>query len=290
MEFWTEVRRRVLTDELSKRAACREYELSWHTLEKILTHQEPPGYRQKQPRRKPKLEPFLPIIHEILQQDRQAPKKQRHTAWRILERLRDEHGFPGGYTIVKDAVRAWKQGHQEVFLPLLHPPGEAQVDFGEARIKLQGVETKVALFVMTLPYSGAIFVQAFPRECTEAFLEGHRQAFEFFGGVPRRISYDNSAIAVIEVLKGRQRKLTKEFLRLIDVCIANDHPTWTGSFGPGLPVEALRALAMQGSIRAVTCSRNTSAWCGGRTRRGTSSGCWATHVATSWCRCRRWPP
>ena len=151
MEFWTEVRRRVLTDELSKRAACREYELSWHTLEKILTHQEPPGYRQKQPRRKPKLEPFLPIIHEILQQDRQAPKKQRHTAWRILERLRDEHGFPGGYTIVKDAVRAWKQGDQEVFLPLLHPPGEAQVDFGEARIKLQGVQTKVALFVMTLP-------------------------------------------------------------------------------------------------------------------------------------------
>ena len=67
---------------------------------------------------------------------------------------------------------------------------------------------------MTLPYSGAIFVQVFPRECTETFLEGHRQAFEFFGGVPRRISYDNSAIAVIEVLSGRERKLTNEFLRL----------------------------------------------------------------------------
>jgi transposase len=214
MEFWTEVRRRVLTGELSKRAACREYELSWHTLKKILTHEEPPGYRRKQPRRKPKLGPFLPIIHEILQQDKRAPKKQRHTAWRIFERLRDEHRFTGGYTIVKDAVRAWKQGHQEVFLPLSHPPGEAQVDFGQATITLQGVETKVALFVMTLPYSGAIFVQAFPRECTETFLEGHRQAFEFFGGVPRRISYDNSAIAVIEVLRGRERKLTREFLRL----------------------------------------------------------------------------
>jgi transposase len=223
MEFWTEVRRRVLTDELSKRAACREYELSWHTLKKILAHQEPPGYRQKQPRRKPKLEPFLPIIHEILQQDRQAPKKQRHTAWRIFERLRDEYGFTGGYTIVKDAVRAWKQGHQEVFLPLSHPPGEAQVDFGEARITLQGVETKVALFVMTLPYSGAIFVQVFPRECTETFLEGHRQAFEFFGGVPRRISYDNSAIAVIKVLKGRERKLTKEFLRLQSCYLFEEH-------------------------------------------------------------------
>jgi transposase len=223
MEFWTEVRRRVLTDELSKRAACREYELSWHTLKKILAHQEPPGYRQKQPRRKPKLEPFLPIIHEILQQDGQAPKKQRHTAWRIFERLRDEHRFTGGYTIVKDAVRAWKQGHQEVFLPLSHPPGEAQVDFGEATITLQGVATKVALFVMTLPYSGAIFVQAFPRECTETFVEGHRQAFEFFGGVPRRISYDNSAIAVIQVLKGRERKLTKEFLRLQSCYLFQEH-------------------------------------------------------------------
>jgi len=223
MEYWTEVRRRVLTGELSKRAACREYELSWHTLEKILAHQEPPGYRQKQPRRKPKLEPFLPIIHEILQQDGQAPKKQRHTAWRIFERLQDEYRFKGGYTIVKDAVRAWKQGHEEVFLPLSHPPGEAQVDFGEARIKLQGVETKVALFVMTLPYSGAIFVQVFPRECTETFLEGHRQAFGFFGGVPRRISYDNSAIAVIEVLKGRERKLTKEFLRLKSCYLFQEH-------------------------------------------------------------------
>jgi hypothetical protein len=68
-------------------------------------------------------------------------------------------------------------------LPLSHPPGEAQVDFGEATIRLAGQETKVALFVMTLPYSGAIFIQAFPRECTETFLEGHRRAFEFFDGV-----------------------------------------------------------------------------------------------------------
>jgi len=223
MEFWTEVRRRVLTGQLSKRAACRQYDLSWHTLAKILTHDQPPGYRRKGPRRKPKLEPFLPIIHEILQQDGQAPRKQRHTAWRIFERLRAEHGFTGGYTIVKDAVRAWKQGHQEVFLPLVHPPGEAQVDFGEAIVKLGGQETKVALFVMTLPYSGAIFVQAFPRECTETFLEGHRQAFAFFGGVPRRISYDNSAIAVIKVLQGRERKLTKEFLRLQSHYLFQEH-------------------------------------------------------------------
>ena len=131
--------------------------------------------------------------------------------------------YEGGETVVKDAVREWKQSGQEVFLPLSHPPGEAQVDFGEATIKLDGVDTKVALFVMTLPYSGAIFVQAFPRECTETFLEGHRLAFEHFGGVPRRISYDNSAIAVIEVGQGRQRKLTREFLRLQSCYLFQEH-------------------------------------------------------------------
>ena len=223
MEFWKEVRRLVLTNELSRRGACKKYGLGWHTLKKILAHDEPPGYRQSQPREKRTLAPFLPIIQQILEDDRQAPKKQRHTAKRIFQRLRDEHGFQGGETVVKDAVRAWKQSHQEVFLPLSHPPGEAQVDFGEATIRLAGQETKVALFVMTLPYSGAIFIQAFPRECTETFLEGHRRAFEFFGGVPRRISYDNSAIAVIEVFKGRERKLTREFLRLQSHYLFQEH-------------------------------------------------------------------
>lgn len=223
MELWTEIRRQVLTNELSRRAACRKYGLGWQTLKKILAHTEPPGYRQSQPRPKRKLESFLPIIHQILTDDRQAPKKQRHTAQRIFERLRDEYQFPGKPTIVKDAVRAWKQSHQEVFLPLSHPPGEAQVDFGEATISLNGQSTKVALFVMTLPYSGAIFIQAFPRECTETFLEGHRRAFEYFGGVPKRISYDNSAIAVIEVLSGRERKLTREFLRLQSHYLFREH-------------------------------------------------------------------
>ena len=98
--------------------ACAEYGLGWQTLKKILAHDEPPGYRKSQPRAKPKIDAFLPIIQQILQDDAKAPKKQRHTAWRIFQRLRDEHQFTGKYTIVKDAVRAWKQSHQEVFLPL----------------------------------------------------------------------------------------------------------------------------------------------------------------------------
>jgi transposase len=223
MEMWSEIRRRVLTGELTKRAACREYDLHWETLEKILAHVEPPGYRRTKPRHKPKIEPFLPIIEEILESDRKAPKKQRHTTQRIWERLRDEHGFTGKPTIVKDAVRAWRNGHQEVFLPLSHRPGEAQVDFGFAQVKLNGQATKVALFVMTLPYSDALVIQVFPRECTEAFLEGHKRAFAFFGGVPRRISYDNSKIAVAKITGSRQREVTKEFLRLKSHFLFQDH-------------------------------------------------------------------
>jgi transposase len=133
---------------------------------------------------------------------------------RIYRRLRDEHGYAGGLTVVKDAVRAWRGRNAEVFVPLAHPPGEAQADFGEAEVTLDGRPTKVALFVMTLPYSDALFVRAFPRECTEAFLEGHVRAFEFFGGVPRRISYDNLKIAVARITGGRGRVVTREFQRL----------------------------------------------------------------------------
>ena len=222
MEKWAEIRRRVLSDEISKRAACAEYEIHWDTLQKILTHSEPPGYRQTKPRRS-KLEPFLPIIHEILLSDRKVHRKQRHTAKRIFERLRDEHEYDGGKTIVQDAVSAWKQQKREVFLPLTHRPGEAQVDFGFADVYLNGELTQVALFVMTLPYSDAIYVQAFPRECTESFLEGHTRAFDFLDGVPTRISYDNSKIAVAKIVGSRERKVTTEFLRLKSHFLFEDH-------------------------------------------------------------------
>ena len=133
----------------------------------------------------------------MLEADKKAPRKQRHTARRIFERLRDEHGYEGGLTVVKAAVAAWRLRSAEVFVPLSHPPGEAQVDFGQAEVTLDGRPATVALFVMTLPYSDATFVCAFPRECTEAFLEGHVRAFAFLGGVPRRISYDNSKIVSV---------------------------------------------------------------------------------------------
>src|SRR5271157_4962251 len=108
MEKWVAIRRQVLTGELSKREACKEYKVPWRTLQRILKHAEPVGYQLQKPRAKPKLERFLPIIHEILQQDQCGPQKQRHTAQRIFDRLRKEHGYEGGLTIVKEAVRAWR--------------------------------------------------------------------------------------------------------------------------------------------------------------------------------------
>lgn len=214
MELWSEVRRRVLTGELSRRQACREYKLHWDTLQKILQHSEPPGYRKRVPREKPVLGPFVTIIHEILEADKKAPSKQRHTAKRILERLRNEYGYRGGRSIVQEEVQRWKQRSAEVFVPLTHAPGEAQVDFGTATVVYRGQERKAAVFVMSLPFSDAVFCQIFPRECTETFQEGHRRAFEFFGGVPKRITYDNTKIAVAKVIQKRAGAFTREFLRL----------------------------------------------------------------------------
>ena len=222
MDEWTEIRKRVLIGGASKRAILRETGMHWLTLEKILAHSEPPGYRQSQPRRKPKIGPFEKRIEQWLVEDREMPRKQRHTAKRIWERLRDEEDYEGGYTAVKDTVRRLRETRQEVFLPLKHVPGEAQVDFGHALARINGRLRKVPFFVMTLPHSDAVFVAAFERECTETFWEGHVRAFEFFGAVPTRISYDNSRIAVAQVM-GRERRLTVGFRQLQSHYLFEEH-------------------------------------------------------------------
>ena len=212
MKQWSEIRERVLVDGESRRQIIRETGLHWDTLKKILSHSEPPGYRQQKPRPKKKIGVFLERIRQILKDDQAMPRKQRHTAKRIWERLQED-GFTGGYTVVKDAVRELTQKNQEVFVPLLHLPGEAQVDFGHALANVNGRLRKVAFFVMALPHSDATLVMAFERECTETFWEGHVRAFEFFKGVPKRITYDNTKVAVSKIL-GKERRLTQGFLQL----------------------------------------------------------------------------
>jgi transposase len=213
MDEWTEIRRKVLVEGVSKRSIHRDYGIGHQALAKILANPEPPGYQMAEVRRKPVLGPHLATIDQILVDDKGAPPKQRHTARRIFERLRDEYGYTGCYSQVQTAVKSAKQQSQEAFVPLSHPPGHAQFDFGEAVVEIAGERTKAALGVITLPYSDTYFLSAYPRECTETFQAAHVAGFEFFGGVPLRTSYDNTTIAVSKVM-GRERELTRAFLTL----------------------------------------------------------------------------
>ena len=222
MEEWLRIRQRVIVEGVSKRHILRETGMHWRTLEKMLALSRPPGYRRKAAYAQPKIGSYLGRIAEILDQDKEMPKKQRHTAKRIWERLR-EGGVEGGYTIVKDAVRDLTKRRREVFMPLIHRPGEAQVDFGVALVKMNGRLRKVSFFAMALPHSDAFFVMAFDRECTETFQEGHVKAFEHFEGVPWRITYDNTRVCISKIIGTRARRLTKGFLRLVSHYLFEPH-------------------------------------------------------------------
>ena len=196
----------------------------------------------------------------ILTQDKGRPRKQRHTSKRIFERLRDEHGYAGGITIVKDYVLARRQRRLEVFVPLRHDPGHAQADFGEALAEIAGVERKIHFFAVDLPHSDACFVQAYPAETTEAFCDGHNGAFGFFGGVPKSILYDNTKLAVARILGDGTRQRTRVFSEL------QSHYLFADRFGrPGKGNDKGKSLPPR--------------------RRG-SKGWSAGSAETSWCRYR----
>jgi transposase len=180
----------------------------------MLAFSVPPGYRRSGPPRRPKLDPFTGIIDRILEDDQGSHRKQRHTAKKIFVRLRNEHGFTGGQTIVQDYVRERRRRSREMFVPLVHPPGHAQVDFGEAMAVIGGMARKVHFFAVDLPHSDASFVKAYPAETTEAFCDGHVAAFAFFGGVPRSILYDNTTLAVARILGDGTRQRTRVFSEL----------------------------------------------------------------------------
>jgi transposase len=159
------------------------------------------------------------LIDGWLEADREAPRKQRHTAKRVWQRLVDEHGAEVAETTVRDYVRGrkramgWPVG--EVFVPQVHDPGMgAEVDWGEAEVDLAGVRTTIHLFFMRPSFSGAAFCQASLVETQQAFLELHVEAFEWFGGVFAQIRYDNLTSAVKQVLKGRRRVESDRFVAL----------------------------------------------------------------------------
>jgi transposase len=221
MELWNKIRHQVERDGVSIREVQRQTGLHFNTIKKILAHPSPPEFRCPE-RPKPKIGPYLERIAGILEADKSMPKKQRHTALKIFEVIQGE-GYEGGYTAVKDAVRALKRSSGEVFVPLIHHPGEAQMDFGQALVKMGGVLRKVMFFAMVLPYSDAMFIVAYARECTETFQDGHVRAFRFFAGVPTRISYDNARTSVSQIIGTYARKLTNGFLQLQSHYLFREH-------------------------------------------------------------------
>ena len=222
VEVYAAVWHFVFIEGNSRREAARVFGLSRETVAKMCRFSLPPGYTRTKPAEKPKLGPLLSVIEAILEADRTGPAKQRHTAKRIFERLRDEHGFAGGYTVVKDYVRICRARGRETFVPLAHPPGHAQVDFGEAVGVIGGVRQKIHFFCLDLPQSDACFVKAYPAETTEAFLDGHASAFAFFGGVPLSILYDNTKIAVAKICGDGKRERTRAFTELVSHSLFQD--------------------------------------------------------------------
>ena len=211
MELYRKVRL-ACRDGMSERAAARHFGVSRESVKKMLAFSVPPGYRRTAPVRRPKLDGFTGLIDEWLRGDRKEDRrKQRHTAKRIFERLRDEHGFTGGYTIVKDYVREHRRRRREMYVPLVHPPGHAQADFGEAWAFIGGVKRKVHFFAFDLPHSDASYVRAYPAATAEAWIDGHVHAFSFFGTVPSSILYDNDRCLVSRIDRDGTRRRTQLF-------------------------------------------------------------------------------
>ena len=206
VEHYEEIRRKRLVEGLSQRAVALELGYARGTAAKAIEHPIPPGYRQTTPRAKPIIDPVSPIIEAWLEDDLRRPAKQRHSATRVHERLCEEHGFQGSASAVRRYIQASRQHSREVFMPLQFDPGEeGQVYWHDGWLIENGVERKAQFFCMRLCYSKASFVRAYERANLESFLDGHVRAFEYFGGIPKRLAYDNLKSAVITVGRGNEK-------------------------------------------------------------------------------------
>jgi len=195
-------------DGMSIRQIARTYHHSRRKIRQVLQEPQPRPYtRQKEPSA-PKLGPFQALIRQILADDEQAPRKQRHTAAKIYRRLRDEYGYLGGYDQVRRYVKRQRKKPRETFIPLDHPPGRRlEADFGHIYVDFPDGRRRVPVLLTTWSVSGRPFAMALPTERTEAILAGMVQAFEFFGCVPCEVWWDNPKTVATQILKGRQRKL-----------------------------------------------------------------------------------
>jgi transposase len=214
VEIYEKVRRAHIIDGKSQRQIARELGINRRSIQRMLTHSSPPGYQRIVPVTKPKLSAHISWIDDLLAFDKKVHAKQRHSAKRIYERLKVERSYDGSYSTVRTYVATCKQRSKEMFVPLVHEPGMAQCDFGEAFVIINGQECKAHFLVMQLPFSDGVFVKAYPAENTESFCDAHACAFIFFNGVPKRILYDNTTIAVKKILDDKTRVETKGFTAL----------------------------------------------------------------------------
>lgn len=209
--------RRAHRDGMSIREIARTFHHSRHKIRKILRgdEAEPGSYSRRQIQAAPKLGTFHGRILEILKQDEDAPPKQRHTAMRIFERLRDDENYPGGYDSVRRFVKKHRESKLETFIPLDHAAGQRiEADFGEISVDFPDGRRKVNVLILVWSYSNAPFAIALPTQRTEAILEGMSQAFEFFGCVPKEVWWDNPKTVATAILKGRERIINERYAAL----------------------------------------------------------------------------
>lgn len=213
--------RQLYEDGVSKSEIQRRTQLNYRTVSKYADKED---WNRKNapslnPGEYPVLGKYIPLIDKWLEEDTKAPRKQRHTAKKIYDRLREEHGFTGGYCSVKRYVRKKRIAVGSGIsgcLPLAHPMAYAQVDFGEViYLDAYRQEHKAYELVMSFPYSDKAYVQVFPSQNQECLLTGMRRIFEYIGGVPIRIRFDNMSTAVSQVLEGTERKLSEGFARFM---------------------------------------------------------------------------
>jgi transposase len=251
VEIYATVRQLVFLQGVSRREVARRLGVSRDSVAKMCRYAAPPGYVRTKPVPRPKLDPLIGVIDAILAADEAAPPKQRHTARRLWQRLRDEHGFAGGYTTVKDYVRRTRTRRREVFVPLAHPPGHAQIDFGEAIGIVGGRRMKLHVFCMHLPHSDASFVKAYPSETTEALLDGLASAFAFFGGVPQSVLLDNMKLAVVRIGPDGIRERTAAFTRAVSHFVFQDRYGRPGRGNDKGNVEALVKFSRRALLTPV---------------------------------------
>src|SRR6266540_3808708 len=218
VELYERIRKVHEREQLSIRALADRFGVHRRDVRAALSSAVPPP-RKPVVRPAPVLDPWKATIDGWLEADKTAPRKQRHTARRVWQRLADEHGVEAGESTVRRYVAEVRRRQSvpliEVMIPQQHPLGaEAEVDFGSIHVVLAGVLTELPLFLIRLSASGRGFVRAYLNECQAVFLDGHVRGFEHFGGVPDRIRYDNLKAAVTKVLKGRTRVEADRFVAL----------------------------------------------------------------------------